>query len=128
FLTGVTTPGQTETFGFTYDGLNRLGAVTTTNAEGFTLDGASNITARTGPSATYSIDGENRPTSDGTNTLTWSNADRLTGRGADTFSYDPLDRLTSSTVAGTARTYAYSGDGLLQSRTQGTTTALLWNP
>lgn len=128
FLSGVTTPGQTETFGFSYDGLNRLTTVTTTNPESFTLDAGSNITARTGPSATYTIDGENRPTSDGTNTITWSSADRLTGRGADTFGYDPLDRLTSSTVAGTSRTYGYSGDGLLQSRTQGTTTNLLWDP
>jgi RHS repeat-associated protein len=127
FLSGVTTPATTETFGYSYDGLNRLGAVTTTNAESFTLDGASNITARTGPTATYTIDGENRPTSDGTNTFTWSNADRLTGRGSDIFGYDALDRLTSSTVASTARTYAYSGDGLLQSRTQGTATSFLWD-
>jgi RHS repeat-associated protein len=92
------------------------------------FDGASNLTARTGPTATYTIDGENRPTSDGTNTLTWSNADRLTGQGSDTFGYDALDRLTSSTVASTSRTYAYDGDGLLQSRTQGTTTNFLWDP
>jgi len=102
--------------------------VTTTTPESFTLDGASNITARTGPAATYTIDGENRPISDGTNTLVWSDADRLTARGSDTFGYDPLDRLVSSTVAGTTRSYAYSGDGLLQSRTQsGNTTSLLWD-
>ncbi len=129
FLAGITTPGTTDSFGFGYDGLNRLTAVTTTNPESFTLDGASNITARTGPSATYTIDGENRPTSDGTNTLTWSDADRLIARGADTFGYDPLDRLVSSTVSGTTRAYAYSGDGLLQSRTEsGNTTNLLWDP
>ena len=58
-----------------------------------------------------------------------SDADRVTARGSITFSYDPLDRLTSSTVAGTTRTYAYSGDGLLQSRTaSGNTTSLLWDP
>jgi RHS repeat-associated protein len=113
----------------TYDGLERLTAVTTTNPESFTLDAASNITARTGPAKTFTIDGSNRPTGDGTNTLTWSAADRLTGRGSDTFGFDPLDRLTSSTVAGTARTYAYNGDGLLQSRTTaGSTANLLWDP
>jgi RHS repeat-associated protein len=36
--------------------------------------------------------------------------------------------MTSSTVAATARTYAYNGDGLLKSRTQGTTTQFLWDP
>jgi RHS repeat-associated protein len=128
FISGITT-GASDSFGFTYDGLERLTAVTTTNAESFTLDAASNITARTGPAKTFTIDGSNRPTSDGTSTLTWSAADRLTGRGADTFGFDPLDRLTSSTVAGTARTYAYNGDGLLQSRTTGgSTVTLVWDP
>ena len=128
FVSGISAPGTTDAFGFGYDGLNRLSAVTTTNPESFTLDAASNITARSGPSASYTVDGENRPTSDGTNTLVWSDADRLTSRGSDTFGYDPLDRLTSSIVAGTTRTYAYSGDGLLQSRTQATVTSLLWDP
>ena len=127
FVSGITT-GASDTFGLTYDGLERLTAVTTTSPETFSLDGASNLTARTGPSATFTIDGANRPTSDGTNTLTWSNADRLTGRGSDTFGYDALDRLTTSTVAGTTRTYAYNGDGLMQSQTQGvTTTHFLWD-
>jgi YD repeat-containing protein len=49
FVSGITT-GTSDSFGFTYDGLERLTAVTTTNAETFTLDGASSITARTGPS------------------------------------------------------------------------------
>jgi RHS repeat-associated protein len=129
YLSGVTLPNTTEAFGFSYDGLNRLTGVTTTNPEAFTLDGASNITARTGPPATYTIDAANRPTSDGLQAFTWSNADRLVARGADSFGYDPLDRLTSSAVAGTARTYAYNGDGLLQSATEAAvTTALLWDP
>jgi RHS repeat-associated protein len=129
FVSGITTPSTTNSFGMTYDGLERLTGVTTTNAESFTLDGASNITARTGPTKTFTIDGSNRPTSDGTNTLTWSTADRLTGRGSDTFGFDPLDRMTSSTVSSTARTYAYNGDGLLQSRTTGGSTVnLLWDP
>lgn len=128
YVSGITA-GASDTFGMTYDGLERLTGVTTTNAESFTLDGASNITARTGPTKTFTIDGSNRPTSDGTNTLTWSSADRLTGRGSDTFGFDPLDRLTSSTVASTARTYAYNGDGLLQSRTAGGSAVnLLWDP
>lgn len=127
FVSGITT-GTSDTFGYTYDGLERLTAVTTTNAETFTLDGASNITARTGPSKTFTIDGANRPTSDGTNTLTWSSADRLTGRGSDSFGFDPLDRLTSSTVSSTSRTYAYNGDGLLQSKSTGASTVnVLWD-
>ena len=128
FVSGITT-GASDSFGYTYDGLNRLTAVTTTNAESFTLDSASNIASRTGPSATFSYDTSGRLTSDGGQSFTWSNADRLTARGSDSFGYDPLDRLTSSTVSGTSRTYAYNGDGLLQSRTQGgSTTNLLWDP
>jgi RHS repeat-associated protein len=128
FVSGITT-GPSDSFGYTYDGLNRLTAVTTTSAESFALDSASNIASRTGPSATYSYDTSNRLTSDGSSTFTWSAADRLTGRGSDVFGYDPLDRLTSAAVSGTSRTYAYNGDGLLQSRTQGgATTNLLWDP
>jgi RHS repeat-associated protein len=93
------------------------------------LDAASNISSRTGPSATYTYDTSNRLTGDGGQTFTWSNADRLTARGSDSFGFDPLDRLTTSTVSGTPRTYAYNADGLLQSRTQGgSTTNLLWDP
>jgi RHS repeat-associated protein len=116
-------------FGYSYDGLERLTAGTTTNPESFTLDAGSNIASRTGPTATYTYDTANRVTSDGTQTFTWNTADRLTNRGADTFGYDPLDRMTSSTVSATARTYAYNGDGLLKSRTQGaSTTQFLWDP
>jgi RHS repeat-associated protein len=128
FVSGITT-GTFDTFDYTYDGLERLTAGTTTNPESFTLDAGSNIASRTGPSATNTYDTSNRMTSDGTNTFTWSNADRLTARGSDSFSYDPLDRLTSSTVSTTTRTYGYNGDGLLATRTQsGTTTNLLWDP
>lgn len=128
FVSGITTPGGTDSFTLTYDGLNRLTAISGPVAESFTFDQASNIASRTGPSATNTYDQANRHTSDGSQSYTWSNADRLTARGADTFGYDALDRLTSSTVAGTSRTYAYSGDGLLQSRTQGaSTTSFLWD-
>ena len=129
FVSGITPAGTTETFTLGYDGLSRLTGVATTNAESFTLDAASNLAARTGPAATYTLDGANRPTSDGVRTFTWSAAGQLTTRGSDTFAYDPLDRLTRATVAGTARTYAYSGDGLLQSRSQLLlTTSFLWDP
>src|SRR2546426_7310009 len=110
------------------DGLNRLTGIKGPIAESFALDGASNITSRTGPSQTDTYDQANRLTSDGSISYTWSNADRLTNRGADTFGYDPLDRLTSSTVAGSARSYAYNGDGLLQSRTGSGGTTFLWDP
>jgi RHS repeat-associated protein len=121
-------PGLTDHFTLTYDGLNRLKSITGPVAESFTLDAASNILTRTGPTQTDAYDEANRLTSDGTLSYTWSNADRLSSRGADTFGYDALDRLTSSSVAGTARAYAYNGDGLLQDRTQGTATTFLWDP
>lgn len=117
----------TDHFGYSYDGLERLTAGTTTNPESFTLDAGSNIASRTGPSATYSYDAANRLTGDGTQTFTWTPSDRLANRGSDTFGYDALDRMTGSTIAGTARSYAYDGTGLLQSRTQGTTTTFLWD-
>jgi len=124
----ITYSSGLDHFGYSYDGLERLTAGTTTNAESFTLDPGSNIASRTGPSATYTYDTANRLTSDGTQAFTWNTADRLTNRGSDTFGYDALDRMTSSTVTATARSYAYNGDGLLQSRTQGTSTTFLWDP
>jgi RHS repeat-associated protein len=97
------------------------------NPETFALDGASNVTSRSGVAEVY--DAANRLTADGGTTNTWSNADRLVQRGAaDSFVYDALDRLTNSTVAGSARTYAYNGDGLLQSRTGAGATSFLWDP
>ncbi len=128
FVSGITPAGTTDGFTMGYDGLLRLTAVAVTNPEGFTLDGASNVTARTGPAATFSYDQANRLTSDGTSAYTWSAADRLVQRGADTFTYDALDRLTGSTVAGTPRTYAYDGDGLLHSRSAPLPTTFLWDP
>ncbi len=120
--------GMTDHFALGYDGLNRLKSVSGPVSEGFTLDSASNITSRTGPSQTDTYDQANRLTSDGASSYTWSNADRLTNRGADTFSYDALDRMTSSTISGSARTYAYNGDGILQSRTGAGATSFLWDP
>lgn len=118
----------TDQFAMTYDGLDRLTGVNVTNPESFVLDPASNISSRTGPPATNTYDTANRLTSDGTLTYVWSQSDRLISRGSDTFTYDALDRLTGSTVSGTARTYAYNGGGLLQSRTQGSATTFLWDP
>ena len=86
-------------------------------AETFALDGPSNVTGRSGTTETY--DKANRLTDDGAVHNTWSDADRLVQRGTDTFIYDALDRMTSSNVGGTARTYTYNGDGLLQTRTGG---------
>jgi len=127
FISGITT-GASDSIGYTYDGLNRLTSLTTTNPEGFALDSASNLSSRTGPSATFTYDASNRITSDGSSAFTWSNADRLTARGPDSFGYDPLDRLTASTVSGSSRSYAYNGDGLMQSRTQGgSTTNFVWD-
>jgi RHS repeat-associated protein len=113
-----------------YDGLERLTSFerhfvangASVSNETFNLDAASNIASRTGPAASNSYDGANRQTSDGTRSFTWDGADRLTLRGSDTFSYDPLGRMTSSVVAGTTRSYSYDGDGLLRSRTQGSST------
>ena len=118
--------GMTDRFTLAYDGLNRLKSVSGPVAESFALDGASNVTNRSGTLETY--DNANRLTADGGTALTWSNADRLTNRGSDTFGYDALDRMTSSNVAGTARTYTYNGDGLLQTRTGGVGASFLWDP
>jgi RHS repeat-associated protein len=125
---GDTQARRVDHFTLSYDGLNRLKAIAGPVPETFTFDEASNILTRTGPSQTDTYDEANRLTSDGTLTYTWSDADRLSNRGSDLFGYDALDRLTSSTVSGTARTYTFNGDGLLQSRTQGTATSLLWDP
>jgi YD repeat-containing protein len=120
----VFAPGLSDHLALACDGLNRLKSVNGPVPESFALDGASNVTNRSGTAETY--DAANRLRIDGSTTNTWSNADRLTQRGSDTFGYDALDRLKSSTVAGTARTYAYNGDSLLKSRTQGTATQFLW--
>ena len=119
-------PGLTDHFVLTYDGLNRLTSVKGPVAEGFALDEASNITNRSGTTETY--DAANRLTADGATVNTWSYADRLAQRGGDTFGYDALDRMTTSTIGGTVRDYAYDGDGLMQSRVQGATTNFLWDP
>ncbi|MGH2378136.1 MAG: RHS repeat domain-containing protein [Candidatus Limnocylindria bacterium] len=116
-------PGPSDTFSYEYDGLSRLleadavlfgGGI---RSETFSYDAATNIQARTGPAATYTMDGANRVTSDGAQAFTWDGADRLVQRGADTFSYDPLSRLTAATVAGATTSYQYDGDGLLAIRT-----------
>ena len=121
----------------TYDGLSRLlSSDRTTTAlsqpltsESFTLDAASNLAARSGPAATYTYDGANRLTGDGSQTFTFDAADRLVQRGADTFTYDPLARLVSATIGATSVAYAYNGDGLLHSRTANSiATTNLWDP
>jgi RHS repeat-associated protein len=121
-------PGLSDHFAVTYDGLNRVTSVKGPVSETFVLDQASNIDTRTGPTQDFGYDTANRLTADGTLIYTWWDADRLKTRGADTFNYDALDRLKDATIASTNRTYAYNGDGLLQSRTQGTTTNFLWDP
>jgi RHS repeat-associated protein len=117
----------TDHFGLGYDGLERLTGITVTSPESFVLDAASNISSRTGPSATNTYDTANRLLSDGTQSYVWSQSDRLIGRGTDVFGYDSLDRLKSSTVGGVARTYTYNGTGLVQSRVQGTAVTFLWD-
>jgi RHS repeat-associated protein len=115
-----------EHFALSYDGLSRLTGVTGPVPETFALDGPSNVLTRSGTIEQY--DKANRLTDDGAVHNDWSNADRLTTRGTDTFIYDALDRMTNSTVAGTARTYTYNGDGLLQTRTGGVSASFLWDP
>jgi RHS repeat-associated protein len=121
--------GGVDHFGYTYDGLNRLTAESGALAETFVIDGASNLSSRTGPSATYTYDTSNRLTGDGgAQPYVWNNADRLASHGSDSFTYDPLGRLTSSTTASTTRDYTYNGDGLMATRTQGgNTTTFAWD-
>jgi RHS repeat-associated protein len=122
----VFAPGLSDHLALAYDGLNRLKSVNGPVPESFALDGASNVTNRSGTAETY--DAANRLRIDGSTTNTWSDADRLVQRGSDILGYDALDRLRTSTIAGTARTYTYNGDSLLKSRTQGTATQFLWDP
>jgi RHS repeat-associated protein len=98
FVSGITTPGGNDHFTYSYDGLNRLKTVTGPVAESFTLDAASNLASRTGPTATYSYDTANRLLSDGAQSFTWNAADRLAQRGRDTFTFDALGRLTASQI------------------------------
>ncbi len=116
--------GGSDHFTFAYDGLARLTTVNGPVPESFNYDAATNIVSRTGPSAANSYDLSNRQTSDGTRTFTWNPVDRLAQRGSDNFVYDPIGRLTSSTVAGSTRAYTYNGEGLL---TSAATTNLLWD-
>ncbi|MGH2378139.1 MAG: DUF6531 domain-containing protein [Candidatus Limnocylindria bacterium] len=115
-------PGPSDTFSYEYDGLSRLLSADAvlfgggTRSETFTYDAATNIQARTGPAATYTMDGANRVTTDGAQSFTWDGADRLVQRGADTFRYDSLSRLTAASVAGATSSYQYDGDGLLAIR------------
>ncbi len=128
-LWGITAPSTVDGFSLGYDGLNRLTSMVGTRGESFALDGASNIISRSGPGATYTIDGANRPTSDGTSSFTWSSTDRFTNRGADTFGYDNLDRLTQATVGGVTSVFSYDADGLLTRRAGGGITKdFLWDP
>ncbi|MBI2774213.1 MAG: RHS repeat protein, partial [Chloroflexi bacterium] len=124
FVAGITAPGSTDAILYSYDGLNRLTGSSGALGESFAFDGGSNITSRSGPSATYTYDQADRLQSDGTQTYGWSLSDQLTSRGPDTFAYDALDRLTSATVAGSTATYTYAGDGLLATRGG---TAYLWD-
>ena len=121
--------GGVDHFGYTYDGLNRVTGESGALAETFVLDGASNLSSRTGPNATYTYDTSNRLTGDGgAQPFVWNNADRLATHGSDSFTYDPLGRLTSSTIASTTRDYTYNGDGLLTTRIQGgITTTFAWD-
>jgi RHS repeat-associated protein len=84
FVSGITAPGTLDTSSYSYDGLNRLTGSTGAVTEGFTLDGASNLTSRTGPGATYTYDGADRVQSDGTLVFGWSKADQLTFHGQST--------------------------------------------
>ena len=138
FVEGITAPSTTDSFGMSYDGLERLKAVTGAVAEGFTLDPASNLASRTGPTKTFNYDTSDRLTSDGTSTHSWDDADRLTAAGSETYAYDPLSRLVFSEALVTTSSgsvmaeldYTYNGDGLLASRTQdgGTPQSFLWDP
>jgi len=98
FVSGITTPGGNDHFTDSYDGLNRLTGVTGPVAESFTLDAASNLASRTGPTATYAYDTANRLLSDGAQSFTWNAADRLSQRGRDTFTFDALGRMTASQI------------------------------
>jgi len=81
-----------------------------------------------GATTSYTYDNADRMTAAGGVGYTYDNNGNQTGRGSDVFGWDVEDRLISATVNGTAVTYAYRGDDLRHSKTQGgVTTVYTWD-
>lgn len=113
---------------YAYDSASRLvsetvinGATTTTT---YTYDAANNIASRN--SQSYTVDADDRLTSDGTWTYTWDAAGNLVGRSkagqTDTFTYDGRNRMTRVVRTGMITTtidYEYDHDGLMAERREG---------
>jgi RHS repeat-associated protein len=114
--------GLTTDTAYTYDGLGRLQDAANLR---YSYDAAGNRTSVT----EFDLGGtpsvlENRSynAADRTTGWTYDAAGNLTSDGTRTYSYDALNRLTSVTRNGQTVDYAYNGDGVLVSRTEGTST------
>ncbi|MCC6174086.1 MAG: hypothetical protein IT305_02175 [Chloroflexi bacterium] len=120
--TGPTT--QTLTYG--YDRLNRLtsaagGPAGTTS---YSYDPVGNRLTRVRGSTTtsYSYDRADRIASAGGVSYSVDANGNLIARGTDTFAYDQANRLTQTTVGGSAASYTYDGNGNRTSVTAGSGT------
>ncbi len=114
YLGGITPAGTRDHFALSYDALNRLTAVSGTG-ESFALDGASNLSSSVTPAATYTYDGSNRLTNDGTSGYSWSVADQLAQKGTQAYAYDARGLMTSPGAA------QYDADAHMERLTIGAT-------
>lgn len=91
------------------------------DAQSYTYDAMGNRLTKVHNAATtsYVYDDADQMTAAGGVTHTYDNNGNQTAAGADTFAWDAENRMTGTTIGGTAGTYAYNGDGLRMSRTIG---------
>jgi len=75
----------------------------------------------------YTYDAADRLTAVEGATYTWDDNGNLTDRGSDSFAWDAEYRMTSATVDSVTTTFEYNGDGLRDSRTQGSTATFTWD-
>ena len=112
----MTYPGpSTTTYAFDAFG-NRTSMTTSAGTTAYTSDDADRITEVQPPSPAPAI------------AYDWDDNGNLVERGSDTFEWDYEDRLVEATVNSVTTAFAYSGDGLRDSRTVGmTTTTFTWD-
>jgi RHS repeat-associated protein len=125
--------GTTRTLSFQYDDLARLKQVTEgSTTRVYTYDTNGNRLTKSGVTGTATIDAQDRLTSYGGSTYTYTAAGQLKTRSGGyqpslTMEYDAIGNLTKATVTpvgGTAKiiTYQYDGAGRRVGRVLGTTT------
>jgi RHS repeat-associated protein len=114
-----------ETY-YGYDRLYRLTSVVGPDGpRSYAYDPVGNRLSRVaGATTSYTYDRADRITSAGSTAITVDANGNTTAKGADTFDFDQANRLTAATVAGSAETYVYDGDGTRFSRQVGTATPI----